>query len=468
MVTEAGCVLNDGGRTISVQGDVLHSGLHQSSLNGSILLSGSANQVIDAGGTGIFENLTLNKNNGSVQWVSNGTVNGNLRLAGTAYVLDIGRNQFILGAQAKIYSSLTSTDTIFSTSKMIRTAGNMSDGGVTRKLSSGGYWFFPIGTADGYTPSGISISALVTDSSEITIKPVNNRHPFASGTSNALKYYWKIQSRNIASAIPGMLTLKLYYTDAAVEGNESLYIPAFYMPTNWKTIPDVFEVNDPQNEISFRNITELSGDYTAGEPSAFGPMTIYYSRKNGNWDDPETWSTDTLLKWDGPPAPGIPGSANQVIIGDGTTHFDTVFITTDNRRSGSLQINSGSVLDMGTTKGHIFDVLPELKIGGSGTLRISSSSPVAVFPGSDFGNFLSTSGGTVEYYSTGTSFTLPEVSASGFQLDHYNNLVLSAKEGDTIRFPSKNLEVVNHLIVGRSSAFTGRVFFSNTSQGNIS
>jgi len=466
--TEAGCVLNDGGRTITVQGDVLHSGLHQSSLNGSVLLSGSANQIIDAGGTGIFGNLTLNKNAGSVQWVSDGTVNGNLRLAGTASVLDIGRKQMILGTQAKIYSSLTTTDTLFSSSKMIRTAGNMSDGGVTRRLSTGGFWFYPVGTAAGYTPAGVSISAPVTDSSEITVKPVNNRHPFASGTSNALKYYWKIQSRNIASAIPGTLTLKLYYTDAVVEGNESLYIPAFYLPPDWKTIPDVFEVNDPQNEISFRNITGLSGDYTAGEPSAFGPVMVYYSRKNGNWDDPETWSTDTLLKWDGPPAAGIPGPSNQVIIGDGTTHLDTVSITTDNRRSGSLQINSGSVLDMGITKGHIFDVLPELKIGGSGTLRISSSSPVAVFPGSDFGNFLSASGGTVEYYSTGTSFTLPEVSASGFQLDHYNNLVLSAKAGDTIRFPGKNLEVIHHLVVGRSAAFTGHVVFSNASQGNVS
>ncbi len=464
---EAGCILNDGGRTITVQGNMLFFGLHQSVLNGSILLSGSANQEIDAGGTGIFGNLTLNKNSGSVQWISDGTVNGILRLAGTFSVLDIGRKRLILGAQAKIYSSLTTTDTIFNSSKMIRTAGNMSDGGITRRLGSGGFWFYPIGTAAGYTPAGINISAPLTDSSEITVKPTNNRHPFASGTGNALKYYWKIQSRNIESAVPGTISLKLYYPDAAIEGNESLYIPAFYLSPDWKTIPDVFEVNDPLNEISFRNITVLSGDYTAGEPSAFGPVMVYYSRKNGNWDDPETWSTDTLLKWDGPPAAGIPGPSNQVIIGDGITHFDTVSITTDNRKSGSLQINSGSVLDMGTTKGHIFDVLPELKIGGSGTLRISSSSPVAIFPGSDFGNFLSASGGTVEYYSSGTSFTLPEVSASGFQLDHYNNLVLSAKTGDTIRFPGKNLEVINLLIVGRSSDFTGHAIFSSALQGDV-
>lgn len=468
LITEKECVVNDGGRTINVQGDLLHLGLHQSSLNGSILLAGSANQVIDAGGTGIFGNLTLNKNAGTVKWLSDGTVNGNLRLAGTASVLDIGQKQLILGAQAKIYSSLTTTDTIFSSSKMIRTAGNMSDGGVTRKLSSDGFWFYPVGTAAGYTPVSVSIAAPISDSSEVTVKPVNNRHPFASGTNNALKYYWKIQSRNMESALPGTLTLKLYYPDAAIEGNESLYIPACYFPPDWKTIPDVFEVNDPMNEIAFRNITRLSGDYTAGEPSAFGPITVFYSRKSGNWDDPATWSTDTLLKWDGPAASGIPGPSNQVIIGDGSTHFDTVAITSDNRRSGSLQINSGSVLDMGTTTGHIFDVLPELKIGGSGTLRISSSTPVAVFPGSDFGNFLSASGGTVEYYSTGNSFTLPQISASGFNLDHYNHLVLSAKAGDTIRFPGKSLEIIGNLIIGRSSAFSGQVILSNTSQGDIS
>jgi len=461
------CTLNDGGRTIAVQNNILNSGIHQSSLNGSITLSGSNAQTIDGNGDGTFGNLILNKSGGSVQWNAPGSIAGTLRLAGTAGLLDIGTYRLSLESSSKVYSSLTGTDTVFSSSRMIKTSGNMSDGGILRKIGSAGSYFFPVGTAGGYMPVEMSISSVPHDSGNIILKPVNSRHPLAQGSNNALACYWKIGSEYLDSVPAGTLTYKMYYPDAAIQGNEALYVPGIYNTPAWKYINDVFEVNDPANEISFRNIRPIFGDFTAGETSAFGTVTTFYSRKSGDWDDPQTWSTDSVLKWAGPAATATPASSNQVVIGDGSSHLDTVVIRSNDRRSGSLQINEGSVLDMGSTTGHVFDVLPELKIGGTGTLRISSNTATATFPGTDFGNFLSTAGGTVEYYTSGTSFTLPVTSSSGYSLDHYNHLVLSASSSESIQLPNKNITVYKNMDIGRSSAYAGIIQFSSAASGNI-
>jgi hypothetical protein len=68
------------------------------------------------------------------------------------------------------------------------------------------------------------------------------------------------------------------------EMNLSIYLPAISLLTG--KLFRVFEVNDPMNEFASETSPGLSGDYTAGESSAFGPITVFYSRKSGNWDDP--------------------------------------------------------------------------------------------------------------------------------------------------------------------------------------
>jgi hypothetical protein len=75
------------------------------------------------------------------------------------------------------------------------------------------------------------------------------------------------------------------------------------------------------------------------------------------------------------------------------------------------------------------------------------------------------SGGTVEYYSTGNSSPCRMISASGSPCS-YNHLVLSAKAGDTIRFPGKSLEIIGNLIIGRSSAFSRQVILSQHIAGH--
>jgi predicted ATPase len=85
---------------------------------------------------------------------------------------------------------------------------------------------------------------------------------------------------------------------------------------------------------------------------------------------------------------------------------------------------------------------------------ISSSSATAVFPGGDFGNFLASGGGIVEYYSTGTigqtTFTLPSTYVSGantISITGYNNLTMSPAASKNIILPDTDLHIYDELTI---------------------
>ncbi len=179
----------------------------------------------------------------------------------------------------------------------------------------------------------------------------------------------------------------------------------------------------------------VAGDFTAGELNAFQNVKVFYSRINGNWNNPNTWSSDSV---GGAVDGGLPGNNNPVVIGNGSTfdHYVTVPVGFNNISIGGLQINTGSTLDITTTTGHNFGAVPDTKITGTGLLKISSAAATAAFPGGDFGNFLSDGGGTVEYYSTGAQdFTLPVAKT------YYNNLTLSPAAGRYIAMPDVNMTI---------------------------
>ena len=111
----------------------------------------------------------------------------------------------------------------------------------------------------------------------------------------------------------------------------------------------------------------------------------------------------------------LPGISDAVVIGDGLSNNHVVTISANGKSSGTLQIATGSALDLKTTTGHNFVVLPDQKVKGTGTLRIASG----IFPSGDFGYFLGPNGGTVEYYTEtapsniGAAFTIPTTYLSG-------------------------------------------------------
>lgn len=397
--------LRDGGQTISVAGNITNSGKHESATGGSIVLNGSAAQALTGDGFGVFGNLSLNKPSGSTTMSADMQVTGNLRLGGTAAVLNIGSHKLWLGATSYIYNALTGTTsdrTGFSNTRMIETAGAQSDYGVEKEWATVGTYTYPMGSNGKYTPAVIELDSPPTLWGSLSVNPVNGIHPLAT-SANTLNYYWNLRREEMTGIPSGNLRLKFYFVDTdVVSGDENLYVPAYYFPVSWTFFNDVNLITNLTNEIRFLDVPDPRGHFTAGETISFGAVTTYYSKViEGSWEDPNSWSYDAAGTL---PVAELPQVNSPVIIQSG----HKINTTENDHLVGSLTIEANATLDVGTTTGHFFGLVHESTVSGTGTLRISSNTATAVFPGGDFGDFLGDGGGTVEYYTTGTQdYTMP-------------------------------------------------------------
>jgi len=449
-----GCTLRDNGRIIYAQGNIVNSGTHFKPVSGagSIQLTGTAAQVISGDGTGIFNNLTLNKTGGSTTMSSNFSITGELRLANTTAVLNLGSNLLTFGTDGIVYDAVTGSGQSFNASRMIQTNGLLSDGGVSKAYNSTSAFLFPFGFGAYYMPASIQFSSPVTPYGTVNTKPVNARHPLAQGSNNVLTCYWSTTSTGFGSIPAGTVRHLYYYNDAfvPVPANEVLYVPGYFDNiSSWIYINDVNLVNQGTNEISYNIANSADGDFTAGETSAFvGIPVLYSSGFNTDWDNPLTWSATGVGDAGGA---GVPGANTLVVIGD-DTHNHTVIINANGRQCGSLYIAEGSTLDLQTYTGHNFAALPSTGVTGRGTLRIASSN---YFPQGDFGDFIGPDGGTVEYYTSAAvgNITIPTASSvTLLALNTYHHLKLTHSSTYTITLPDRDLTVYGDLTISGSGS----------------
>jgi fibronectin-binding autotransporter adhesin len=483
-------VLNDGGKTINVLGGLVNSASHTSGGGqGSITLAGTTVQTVTGDGTGVFGNLNIANTTTStstatpapvaVRFTANMAVANAMSFSNDA-IVNIGANRLAL---TNVDPDALSTTTAFAAKCMIQTAGNQSDLGLQRTYGSNATITFPVGVGTRYMPAIIQLNSgtPLDKYGQVSVSPTNTRNPFTT-TANALPYYWKVRSTGFSALPVGGISLRftMNNADASGAGTYSNYIPARYTPVAWTTSGSnsiLFGSTATANStIRFLSNSQFDGEFTAGESGAFGAITSFYSRTTGNWETNTTWST---TGYNGAAVPAgtvagtnFPGPGNPVFIGSaGNKVYHTVNVTANTAKSGSLVIDRGSTLDVASTTGHNFGALPDAKIGGSGRLRVSSSSATAIFPGGDFGSFIQYGGGTVEYYSAGTSFTVPATSNSGsLTLNQYRNLWLNAASGQTITLPAQDLRVYAQLKTGvanGATAFTGIVYPSSAATGNL-
>lgn len=467
--------LADGNKIINVNGNIINSGNHNGA--GSIRLTGAGAQIIGGDGSGKFNNLILNKTTGSSTLAANQTINGTLRLANTAAVLDLAVYNLSLGTPNSIYDDITGTGTSFSNAKMLRTAGNASDGGLTKRFSAAVPSFtYPLGTGSDYTPSTLTFTGTPTAYGAITMRPANSEQANVTAANRSLTYHWRVTTSGVTVGGAVVTQTFTYVPSKVVVGPnvfESEYIAAKYRPsTNSWVKGTTAHVNTTSKVLTFSSAifgTVLDGDYTAGDDTPtdpFGTVVVYYSMRSGNWDDvnPATtpWST---VSNSGPAAGTIPGPNSPVQIGNGGGIFHTITVTSNSRTCGSIVIGNNSVLDLGTTTGHNFGIYTAGSIPNAGTLKISSATPLAEFPAGDFGIFLGAAGGNMEYYTTGAiDFTIPAVSAapSSSPLLSYRNLTVRPAVGRFIEMPNIDLLVRSSLnIIG--GATTGMVKLNSAS-----
>lgn len=467
----SGCTLRDNGRTITVFGNITNSGTHFRPVSGagSIVLSGTNNQVLDGDGNGTFNNLTLNKTGGSTTATANFTITGELRLANTAARLNIGGNKLHFSESGDVYDNTTGTGKNFSNNRMILISGLSSAGGVSKVYTGTTPFLFPVGIQVGaafyYTPGSVHYTSAPTSYGTVTIRPVNGRHPLATGDNNALTMYWKTTSTGF-SGVPAGSVSHSYFYDAGgsnffVVGTEANYIPGVLLNgTTWNYINNTALVVDGTNEIQYPNANEADGEFTAGLISAFGAIPVLYSSSTpGSWNDPASWSSIAV---GGTGGAGVPTAGTVVIIGN-ENHNHTITVTANGAVAGSLIINAGSTLDLQTFTGHNFAGIPERGVVGNGTLRIASGT----FPSGDFGVFIGPDGGTVEYYTTTASITIPNTSASGLPLTTYKNLKLTHSGALTITMPNQDLTVYENLIIAATGTPTASARLNTTASRTV-
>ena len=468
-------VFADQGKTVEIRGNMTVSGTHTGS--GKLSLTTVASRTIGGTGSGVIGNIDLS---GPAAGVT-ATVGAALRINGTLTfvasgannrLLDIGSNALTFGPASTVVGASGPSAPI----RMVKTNGLQSAGGVS-KVYNGLSFTFPIGSgaANRYTPATISFDVAPSVYGTITIRPVTNEHPNVTEVGRSLTQYWRTTSSGFTLGA-AKVTHAYTYVDASVvtgvDITEDGYVPARFNPTTsaWFT-GSAAEVNEATNVATMSGPTfetTIDGEYTAGDNAPvdpFGTVTIYYSYTTGGaWNNVNTWSLDGHTGIQNIPGT-IPGVNSVVRIGNN----HTVNVTANNANAGSLLIESGSTLDVGNTTGHNFGALIGEQISGSGTLRIASSAATAVFPAGDFSEFIGPTGGIVEYYRTGTNFTIPTTSAapSSLALTNYRNLIVNvASATGTITLPAQNLTIYEDLTVKGTSGTN--VIMSNAATGNLS
>lgn len=432
-------VLADNGKTLNVGGNVVNNGSHTGS--GKISLNGTAAQSIGGAGAGTFTNLEIAGGSADVTATNTVRVNGNLTLA-TNRIFNISIYKLILQASSSIAGT-------FSSSRFIKTDGFLSDGGIVKPFNSTAAFVFPFGTGTNYTPATIQFNSTPTTWGTLDVRPVSTPQLYVTDP-DVFSYYWKTRQTGFTGVPAGSVDLLFNYGNLA---DNTSYIPAYYdySTISFTSINNVNEVIEATNDIRFDNVSYFDGDFTAGVLAAFSTVIPYYSRSNGSWDVAATWSN---IGHGGPASATIPTASRPVFIGDGTTYFHTITVPSNNTLAGSLIVDAGSTLDVGTTTGNNFGALPYSTAGGSGTIRISSAVSTAEFPAGDFGIFFTGVGGTAEYYTSGTSFTLPLITAAptSAQIRSYRNLNFTSQAGQTITTPDRDLEIYENVIVGGNAA----------------
>ncbi|MDP4266156.1 MAG: hypothetical protein Q8880_01815 [Bacteroidota bacterium] len=398
----------------------------------SALITGLASSQISGDGNGIFNNLILNNNNGSSASTQI-TLNCDIKVKGS-FTMSQDR-LFDISTNSLYFDTISTLTGSWSANRFIKTAGNPADGGVTKVFNNTSAFIFPVGTGTNYAPATIQLTTSPAKYGSITILPVPVKHPFVT-SSTALAYYWKTISSGFTGVALGSINQTYNYGNLM---DNTVYIPGRFYPNAWTSINDVSKVVESTNDIQFWGVNYIDGDYTCA--NSFNSVIVYYSHANGNWNSNTTWSL--ISNSDPANAPGIPGAANPVIIGDGNYNNHKVTVNAAGAVSGSLTLSKKSVIDVGVTTGHNFGlILPSAY--GYGTLRISSSAFTAVFPGGNFSNFLNCGGGTVEYYTTGTTdYTLPVLTGNP---NKYANLRISPNSGRYIAMPNIDVTVCGNFI----------------------
>ncbi len=319
---------------ISAKGNIVNKGtIGITGNSGRLLVDGTSAQTISST-AGQFRNIEINNTAGASLNTGQMFVNGTLTL--TAGVFNIGIETLTLqGASAALAGAP------FSVTKMIQTAGNVSDGGLELYYNANEGFTFPLGTNANssvrYTPVVAQISGFADDG-YIRIIPVDQilQTTNLAGGADILSYYWKVTHRDFTT-LP-TVRYQMTYADGDIGGTETNYVPGRVIdvaPFTRSTDGAADDINFTTNLITFNGTSTGStfpgtgfvletANYTAGATTRFtGAPTVYYSRSATatgfpglDWHTAASWSTVSHV---GAAAASFPQAGDIAIIGSGNT-----------------------------------------------------------------------------------------------------------------------------------------------------
>ena len=224
---------------------------------GEVIFQGNSAQVVGGNQPTIFGKMTIN--NPSGVFLNNTiTLEGDLLLG--AGILHLGDDHLVLGNWSAIGG-------IPSAEAMVVTDGT---GELRKKFDAPGSFLFPVGDNTDipeYSPVQVHFTggSFAGDASA-SVRVINAKHPLNSSTVNYLTRYWSLSQNGISDFTAEVLFV---YTDADLQGNESLLYGGQYTAPVWKKLN---AVNTADN--TFTASVNTFSDFTAGESSAFAVTIV--------------------------------------------------------------------------------------------------------------------------------------------------------------------------------------------------
>ncbi|MEJ5245699.1 MAG: hypothetical protein WHV28_08335 [Bacteroidota bacterium] len=280
------------------------------------------------------------------------TISNSLRLVSNN-IFNIHRSNLIIEVGANIFPDSTSSYTNdpivdpFNSQKFVMTSGERQlSGKIIRKLpvipslASDLNVRFPIGTpldtanpvVRNYSPVRYVFAAgemTAGANAYLSVRCIAAEHPNVEVQGVSLRKYWKTDFANIFVQ-PGGYSLRFNYNDNEIQGVENQYLlTLFYRPYDGpngtyyinpgagygiESVNNRFYIDEVNRKDTLSgSYLLLDGEWTAGQEETIS--TFYYSRADGDWNDPNTWSKQGFF---GAPAGSYPSTINdKVFIGNG-------------------------------------------------------------------------------------------------------------------------------------------------------
>lgn len=328
------------GQDLTLKGDWINNIAQVTGLNQGdreIIFTGDTVQNITGSLNPEFSRITVNKTAQKVVMQKPMRITNYIKLLGTLSLIDMQSNDLTLSSNAGIFSDaqgLLNNINSFNANKYIVNSGSGTNPLLGAKLikeveqGTTGLFIFPcpIGTPGVYSPAEIQIfpnKATVNANASIAVKVVPQEHPAVESNDRSLKRYWNVSTQNIVFQNQSTYA-KFGYSNSDIAGSEGYYRVLQFSP-EWNNPQGYWRI-DPatgsnNNQVDFNTkvfysqaIDTLNGDWTAGENIV--ASGVYYSRADGNYNDPNSWSRES---YDGLPSATAPNKLSDLVYIQGHT-----------------------------------------------------------------------------------------------------------------------------------------------------